>query len=164
MQLSLFNCFRNFRKQKTKRPASNPRKSDRELYALWLRIRMEYFPSRSDLDAYRVYWSTRNQKRTLASCNIEDKRVVVARELNYPEHHQWLEPLLYHEMCHAYFGIHVPRKNGKYSWHGREFKQLEARHPQLRAFDHWVHSGGWARAVRSDRARQAHSRRKLQAA
>ena len=127
---------------------------------IWLDVRRSWFPDRPDLDHYIVVWSRRPQKRTLASCNIESKRVIVARELNYPEHYRWLKPLLYHEMCHAYLGFSVVDEDKRCRWHGREFKSLERRYPGMPEFDYWVKSGGWDRAVRSDRSKRAHRARK----
>lgn len=148
--------------KKTARPSSGPKRymSDPLLREIWLEVRQEYFPHRKDLDEYAVSWSKRNQKRTLASCNIELKKINVARELNHPTHHQWLSPLLYHEMCHAYLEHNVSRHRGKFAWHGREFRSLEALHPCMNLFDSWVKSGGWATAVRSHRSRTAHAKRK----
>jgi hypothetical protein len=56
-------------------------------------------------------------------------------------------------MCHAALGKGVERKNGKRLWHGPEFRALEARHPKSAELDGWIKSGGWRRAVRSDRSR-----------
>ena len=171
MQLSLFKFLDPFRpkkppvkKRKTRkrRPTSgkSPRKrrspgvSDLNLLTIWLALRREWFPERPDIDKYVIVWSTRPQKRTLASCNVHRKRVNVARELNYPQHLEWLVPLLYHEMCHAVLGLTVER------WHGKEFKALERRHPQIKEMDKWIKDGGWATAVRSDRSKRAHQARK----
>ena len=130
------------------------------LKRVWLDVRRTWFPDRPDLDRYTVVWSRRPQKRTLASCNIESKRVNVARELNYPEHYRWLTPLLYHEMCHAYLGFSVVSEEDRCRWHGREFRALERRFPDMPEFDRWVKHGGWDRAVRSDRSKRAHRARK----
>lgn len=137
--------------------------SEHELKALWIGLRRHFFPDREDLDSYAVYWSTTAQKRTLASCNIERRAIRVARELNYTQHKQWLSPLLYHELCHAYLGFSVYSKEGRSNWHGSEFKKLEKRHPGIQRLDSWIKSGGWARAVRSDRAKRAFKRRIRQA-
>ena len=135
--------------------------SDPELVGIWKALRRRWFPARPDIDDYQVLWSKRPQKRTLASCNISSKRVLVARELNYPEQRVWLEPLLYHEMIHAYLGDNEQYRDGRIAWHGRAFRNLEKQHSQIAVFDEWVKSGGWARAVRSDRAKRAHQRRKF---
>lgn len=83
--------------------------------------------------------------------------------MDHPNVHPWLYPLLYHEMCHAFLGDDVPAmRNGKKAWHGKKFKDLEQRHPQMRAFDKWVKEGGWLTAVRSHRTRTAHARRKAE--
>ena len=134
--------------------------SDDRLQLLWGNVQREFFPERTDLLEYTVGWSKRRQKRTLASCNIKQLRIVVAKELNHPNYNCWLEPLLYHEMCHAVIGMGVERSHGKRRWHGREFKQLERRHPQMAALDLWIKSGGWRHAVRSDRSRAVHARRR----
>ncbi|RMG45490.1 MAG: hypothetical protein D6719_00225 [Candidatus Dadabacteria bacterium] len=165
LQLPLFptDTFKSIIKR-IRRPApqSPPDQlSNRALKDVWLRLRKRYFPGRPDIDEYQVVWSRRAQKRTLASCNIESKRVTVARELNYKEHFIWLEPLLFHEMCHAYLEDRISGKNGKIAWHGKEFKALEKLHPGSRRLDQWIKKGGWSSAVRSDRAKRAHIKRKL---
>lgn len=169
MQLNLFKYFID--KTRRQRPAEPPKRqkkartpdqaaSDLELRALWIGLRKYFFPDRPDLDSYRVYWSNRPQKRTLASCSLDRRAIRVARELNYPQHKQWLSPLLYHEMVHAYLGFSVYSEEGRSNWHGAEFKKLERRHPGIKRFDAWVKSGGWETAVRSDRAKRAYKRRK----
>lgn len=130
------------------------------LQKLWYQLRRNWFPDRPDIDEYRVIWSSRPQKRTLASCSTEDKIIRVARELSYPQHSPWLEPLLYHEMCHCYIGNRVAASNGRRQWHGPEFKALEQRHPQIKAFNQWIRAGGWLSAIRSDRAKRAHAARR----
>lgn len=184
LQLQLFDCARNTLKvlpdpirrlglrvlgesPRKKQRARQPNKtyaSDPFLKDIWTQVRREFFPHRLDLDDYAVSWSKRNQKRTLASCNIELKKINVARELNHPPHFKWLAPLLYHEMCHAYLEHNVSQQNGKFAWHGKEFRTLEALHPEMIAFDTWVKNGGWATAVRSHRSRVAHAKRKQLAA
>lgn len=174
MQLTLFKFLFVRRPPPVSQPVVTPIKnkrriqndgdiSEHELKALWIGLRRHFFPDREDLDTYSVYWSTTAQKRTLASCNIERRAIRVARELNYSQHKQWLSPLLYHELCHAYLGFSVYSKEGRSSWHGPEFKKLEKRHPGIQRLDSWIKSGGWARAVRSDRAKRAFKRRIRQA-
>ena len=153
-------------KVKKRRRAAQPRKrraapkDDQYLKQMWIEIRKKWFPTRPDLDSYSISWSRRRQIRTLASCNYELKRVTVARELNHPEHACWLEPLLYHEMCHGVLGDDVGQCGSKMAWHGPRFQKLENRHPGVRALDVWIKSGGWLSAVRSDRARRAHQARR----
>ena len=135
--------------------------SDAFLKSMWLEIRAEWFPDREDVDRYNVIWSSRPQKRTLASCGVERKRVIVARELDRPEYHKYLPALLYHEMCHAILGPEQSRNGSRRrSWHGRSFKALERLHPEIALLDSWIKQGGWAHAVRSDRARRSHEKRK----
>lgn len=158
MQLSLFDFFLKRRppdvleRQVLRPPAPTG------LEELWREIRSTWFPERKDLDEYSVIWSSRPQKRTLASCNIKRRVVIVARELAYDSLSQWWEPLLYHEMCHAYLGMSVYSEHERSRWHGSEFRALERRHPKIAEFDAWVRQGGWSRAVRSDRARRARAR------
>ncbi len=170
-QLSIFenlfekgNRMTRRRRVRNRRPARrSPRliESDPLLYSRWRNIAAEYFPGRDDLLNYSVFWSNRPQKRTLASCHVRKLRVAVARELNFPEHERWLDPLLYHEMCHAALGLSIQRANGKRQWHGAEFRRLEKRHPGIAALDQWIKSGGWRSAVRSERSKSAHRRRVL---
>jgi hypothetical protein len=136
-----------------KKTRKSSRTSDPFLTAMWVRIRQIYFPERTDIDGYTISWSTRRQKRTLASCNMTKRRVVVARELRYSEYIVWLDPLLYHEMCHAFFGEDVQKHRRKRLWHGPEFRSLERRHPAIPALDAWIKSGGWLQAIRRERAR-----------
>ncbi len=167
MLVKLQLTFANFffpRSKKVKRKILTIRRStksvcDPELFKIWSKLHLEYFPHNLTLSNYRINWSTRGQKRTLASCNIQYQRVVVARELNYEHYQQWLEPLIYHEMCHAVIGFNVKKTRNRRSWHGAEFKHLEKQHPQMAEFDLWAKSGGWMTAVRSDRARRAAARR-----
>ncbi len=130
--------------------------SDEFLLTVWRNLRQEFFPNRSDVDDYIVTWSSRPQKRVLASCNIRRRRIVVAQELFEPAASRWIAPVLYHEMCHAVIGegVHLSQ-SGKRQWHGRQFRQLEAQHPDIEAMNAWIATGGWAMAVRSHRARQA---------
>lgn len=150
--------FKFLRPKKRKVSVTEP--SDPELLKIWQEQRQHFFPKRPDLDDYTVVWSKRAQKRTLASCQLERRRVVVARELNYDQHQVWLKPLLHHEMCHAYLGKQVGYTKQGRAWHGPAFKQQERRHPLQPIFDQWVKQGGWERAVRSDRAKRAHQQRK----
>lgn len=130
--------------------------SDEFLFTVWTNLRQEFFPDCLELDSYVVAWANRPQKRVLASCNIKARRVNVARELFEPAASRWIAPVLYHEMCHAAIGMSVQTSaSGKRMWHGREFRQLEARHPDIAAMNAWIASGGWAMAVRSYRARRA---------
>ena len=121
----------------------------------WLKLRSEFFPDRPDIDDYKIVWSTRNQKRTLASCNYIKHIVRVAKELNNQNLYEWLPPLLYHEMCHAYLG-----RNGG-TPHGGKFKELESRHPQTKQLKKWITSGGWRTAVRSNRTKQSWEKKKM---
>lgn len=161
-QLLLFGVRRAvtspIRAKPTRSRASNEL-SDPTLVALWLDLRREYFPERPDIDSYRIVWSERGQKRVLATCFPMKKTVKVARELRDPVHAEWLRPLLYHEMCHAYLGK-VANANGRMMWHGPEFRALERRHPESARLDRWIKSGGWSKAVRSDRARRAAAKRR----
>jgi hypothetical protein len=58
-------------------------------------------------------------------------------------------------MCHAILGKDIIKGNKRIAWHGKEFRALESRHPNIKAFDTWVNTGGWLSAVRSDRSRRA---------
>jgi hypothetical protein len=130
------------------------------LQEIWVGLRVSYFPDRTDLDDYVVTWSSRQQKRVLASCNIRRRRVVVARELNDPSAVRWISAVLYHELCHAVLGESVTTPEGRRLWHGAEFRALEARHPDIPSLNAWISSGGWAFAVRSSRSRAAWARRR----
>jgi hypothetical protein len=159
-QLSIFDNFFGKDRSRPTSKRTRPAPVDAQLLTtLWQKVANQYFPGREDILSYSVSWSRRPQKRTLASCNIRQRRVVVARELDYPDHHQWLEALLYHEMCHAAIGMTVQKANGKWQWHGRQFRELEGRHPGIARLDQWIKSGGWRFAVRSHRSKMAHRRR-----
>lgn len=157
-QLILFGTKRPSRLARKRRPALRKPRTvicDPALTLMWLELANTYFPDRTDLSNYKVRWSTRRQKRVLGSCNMTKRIVSVARELNTPEHHHWLEPLLYHEMCHAVLERSVSKRGRKILWHGPEFKALEARHPGIPALDFWIKSGGWRSAVLSARAKSS---------
>lgn len=150
-----------------RRPAPARRSSSHDdlfLKSIWLKLRAEYFSDRVDLDLYLVRWSRRRQRRVLASVSISRKLVSVAKELASEPHHCWLEPLLYHEMCHAVLGENVPTRKRKKQWHGREFKTLERSHPATHSLNTWIKAGGWTKAVRSHRARETWLRRNRQIA
>lgn len=138
--------------------APRPLVNDEFLHKVWVTLRTEYFPDRPDLDTYILTWSVRRQKRVLASCNIRQRRVVVARELFEPSACRWIQPVVYHELCHAVIGEGVSRQGGRRQWHGSEFRALEARHPDIEAMNLWIRSGGWAMAVRANRARRARAK------
>ncbi len=180
-QFSLFDSLStlfNFNKKRTRvrkqiRRPNNLRKTSRVrqdsksfdfdiaiLSKTWLSLRAAYFPTRPDLDTYHIKWSARRQKRTLASCNINRRIVNVAMEMHNDICREYLEPLIYHEMCHAVLGKDVARSGSKIMWHGSEFRALEARHPKTRALELWIKSGGWAKAVRSHRSKEYHQQRK----
>ncbi len=132
------------------RQATNNRMhSDCQLRMCWLQLRSHWFMESIWLDDYRLVWSSRAQQRTLASCNIKATKVIVARELNYPQHGIWLKPLLYHEMCHAYLGRTTV--GNRHSWHGKAFKLLERQHPLIPLFNQWVKAGGWEKAILHDK-------------
>jgi hypothetical protein len=137
-----------------------PAISDPQLLALWQRLQAEYFPERADLLQYTVFWSNRAQRRVLGSCHMRSQRVRVARELQALDCQEWLEPLLYHEMCHAVIGLGVERSSKGRAWHGATFRALERRHPRVAALDVWIRSGGWAKAVRSARAKRTWEKRR----
>lgn len=118
-----------------------------ELVDLWKNLRTEYFPEREDLDNYRVLWSKRKHSSCLASCNYQRRKVIVADVMSQDECYKYLEPLLYHEMCHAVLGK-PPVVNGRRVMHGREFKALERMHPRIMELDAWLKAGGWSRAVK----------------
>ncbi len=152
--------FRGAPKSKTPKRATQPKRAPRShrnddfLHRVWTTLRSEYFPDRPDLDTYTVSWSPRRQKRVLASCNIKQRRVVVAKELFEPSACRWIQAVVYHELCHAVIGEAVHTSGGRRQWHGREFRALEARHPDIEAMNVWIRSGGWAMAVRANRARR----------
>lgn len=126
------------------------------LYDVWGKLHLAYFPTYK-LNQYKLTWSNRRQKRTLASCNVRKKIVRVANELNYPEHQKWLAPLLYHEMCHAVMAEDLGNLNEihkKIRWHGKDFKKLEMQHPKELEFKLWIKQGGWNKAIRSSRSKE----------
>lgn len=125
-----------------------------QLTVLWAALIRHYFPDRTDLLEYSLHWSLRRQKRTLASCNIVRHKVLVAQELKHPDYERFLPALLYHELCHAVLGLSI-RSNGKTPWHGREFKALECRHPEIEHLNNWIKTGGWRQAVRRHRGRSS---------
>lgn len=136
------------------------RRSDPHLTAIWRNLVQRYFPQCGHLHDYELYWSPRQQRRVLASCCPARKRINVAKELNDPRWHEFLEPLLYHELCHAVIGENGSSTSGKWRWHGRQFRELESRHPDIQKLNAWIEGGGWNRAVRSSRAKVAWAKRR----
>ncbi len=120
-------------------------REDARLKSIWLKLRLEYFPNHPDLDLYLICWSRRRQRRVLASCNIKKHQVNVARQLAHELGERWLEPILYHEMCHAVLEDRVGYlgRGSRRAWHGKEFKELEKRHPSIDLLKEWMKSGGW---------------------
>ena len=140
----LFQFFEKIKSETIERPNEG---SELGLEELWRKIRLEYFPEQAEIDHYSVVWSKRDHRSALASCNVDRQRVQVAGAMNLPDSRPLLEPLLYHEMCHAALG--QPQVvNGRRIMHGKEFKALEKRHPQIEALNNWITAGGWEQAVR----------------
>lgn len=134
--------------------------NDSQLEIIWTTLVDRYFPEKKPvLMSYLIKWSARRQRRTLGSCNITKQKVTIARELSHEEFLRWVEPVLYHELCHAALGLEVPKSRGRRAWHGSDFRALEAKHPEISALNTWIKSGGWGHAVRVDRARRRGSRR-----
>lgn len=148
--------FDLFRPSRPKRKAVRRPPDDPALSEIWFKLQQGYFPEVQTLNSYQIVWSTRKHRNTLASCNVELRRVSVAAAMKHPPSNIHLEALLYHEMCHAVLGR--PKVvRGRRQVHGRDFKSLERRHPGIPALDSWVKSGGWHAEVRS------FNRRKLRA-
>ena len=121
---------------------------ENDLQRVWNELKEQYFPNEESLNCYQIKWSDRKQKRCLASCNSHTKKVLVARALANQKYAEILSPLIYHEMCHAVLG--TPQiVNGRRSFHGKEFKLLEKRHPGIKQLNLWIKNGGWANAKRS---------------
>jgi hypothetical protein len=120
-----------------------------KLLSIWDDLVDTYFPFEQELKNYKVVWSGRVQTRCLASCNIQKKIVRVAPAMRLSESEPYLEPLLYHELCHAVVGIKIIR--GRRKIHTPEFKDLERQHPQIALLDAWIRSGGWTKAVRKEK-------------
>lgn len=117
------------------------------LKKIWYDLIDSYFPERQDLKNYRLVWSRKKQTRSLASCSIEKRTIRVAKAMALPSSRPYLEALVYHELCHAVLG---PPKivRGRRIMHGKEFKNIEKNHPNIKYLDTWINSGGWDKAVR----------------
>ncbi|MDR2338159.1 MAG: SprT-like domain-containing protein [Deltaproteobacteria bacterium] len=126
-------------------PATNVEAID--LNEIWQKLQQEFFPMHYALDQYQIVWSRRNNKRNLAVCDYRKKKVIVSPALNNIKFRQIVEPLVYHEMCHAVLG-EPQRQNGRFVYHGKEFHSLEKRHSQTRSLNEWIKNGGWANAKR----------------
>jgi hypothetical protein len=151
-QLSFFFTRIQKKSHHLSTPVSSTARSESQqdliLQKTWRHLVNEFFPDNHDLHNYRVVWSRRIQTRCLASCNPEKKVVRVASTMKRDECRQYLEPLLYHELCHAVVGIKIV--NGRRKIHTKEFKNLERRHPGIPLLDQWINEGGWSSAVRKD--------------
>ena len=77
------------------------RKRHDELRSVWSELQFHYFPNREDILSYTLVWSGKKHRRTLASCNVERKRISVAPVMELEQARPYLPALLYHEMCHA---------------------------------------------------------------
>jgi len=122
------------------------------LPTIWRRLYEQYFPQHEEIPLYEIVWSNRGQRSSLASCNVEKKRVNVATVMQEEDCRPYLEALIYHEMCHAALG--EPKVvRGRRIMHGRDFKKLEVRHPGIKLLDEWIKEGGWDKAVRRVRKR-----------
>lgn len=158
-QLDLFSYFPKLRPVRRRNPTYRRRtvivRQDQRLREIWDQLHREFFPEHQHLATYTIAWSSRRQKRVLATCFPTKLIVKVAAELYDDSYHEWLAPLLYHEMCHAVLGIQRTPCGRKHIWHGAEFRALERRHPKISALDAWIKSGGWSQAVRRDRGRRA---------
>ena len=119
----------------------------RTLTDIWNYLHAKYFPLAPVLAAYKIVWSRRRARLTLACCNLDKLTVRVNAALDDAEFSWVLEPLLYHEMCHAALGK-PPKHNRRRSYHGKEFRALERRHPEISKLNDWVNGGGWQKAVR----------------
>ncbi len=117
------------------------------LVTIWGKLENEYFPGDKNLSIYSITWAKRYSKRNLAYCDYQKKRVVVSPVMNNIKLLHMLEPLIYHEMCHAKLG-EPKRVRGRYIYHGKDFHKLEALHPFIKEFNDWIHNGGWANAKR----------------
>ncbi len=127
-------------------PSRNKISEDPDLKIIWNKLIDQYFNADPELKKYKVVWSGRSQKRVLASCNIYSKVVRVAPAMKFGDAPLFIEPLLYHELCHAVVGfITVGRKR---VFHSRQFRAQEARHPQIELLNQWIKLGGWTKSVR----------------
>ena len=126
--------------------AATASNTENDISKLWHSLRVEYFPDRDDLDSYEVLWSNRKQTSSLASCSLEHRRVVIARAMQEGAALSYLEPLLYHEMCHAALGEPKIVK-GRRIMHGSDFKALEKKHPRIKELNTWIKGGGWQHVV-----------------
>jgi len=147
LQLSLEFLNGRFSPALRKAPELSPIFTPPDLSLIWLRLHETYFPTHTGLREFTVVWSTRRHRNTLASCSVDTKRILVAGAMAELRARPFLEPLLYHEMCHAVLG--KPEKvNGRRVIHGAAFKQLEQQHPGIADLDMWILSGGWHATVR----------------
>ena len=151
-------ALRRSRSANSRKAHSKTDPQTQELADAWKALRLSFFPDRPDIDEYTLRWSRRRQKRTLASCNIRRRIVTVAKEMQHENVREWLEPLLYHEMCHAFLGDSIKSFYSKTPWHGKEFRRLEMQHPDTLRLQNWIRTGGWLKAVRSARARVTFSK------
>ena len=117
------------------------------LNKIWSDLIQEYFPDHESLlNEYKLLVTQRIQTQTLASCNVERKRIEVAGALNHSSARSILSPLIYHEMCHAVLG--PPKEvNGRCIFHGKEFKALERRNPQIALLNNWIKEGHWEKVT-----------------
>lgn len=119
-----------------------------DLCDTWRKLQEQFFPTRTDLCSYKLHWARRRSIRCLASCMLGASRVSVNPVFKRPDLKHLLEPLLFHEMCHAFLG--KPKiKNGRAVYHGKEFRALERQHPLIANLNAWIKNGHWETAARS---------------
>lgn len=153
-----FSWNRSAARQSKPRPiTTSANKPDRSEILLledtWRCLAAEFFPGNFDLlISYTVRWASRPQVTTLASCNVERRRVLVAPAMRMDVCKPHLPALLYHEMCHAVLGI-PEVVNGRRRVHTRDFRLLEARHPGIKSMDRWIKCGEWRAAAKLHRRR-----------
>lgn len=75
-----------------------------------------------------IVWSARRARKQMGAYNYQTDTLSINPVLNEPDTPRYaLEFLLFHELLHKALGFTV--QNNRRSFHGKEFKQYEQRHP-----------------------------------
>lgn len=153
---SVSQKLKTTKRKKTKTQATNTKvivpssfSQETTLKTIWNNLLKKHFPDRLDLKKYRLVWSKRRRTASLASCNTEKKRILIAQVMKQKECLPYLEALVYHEMCHAALG--KPKVvHGRRSIHGKDFHKLERKHLGIKFLNKWIKAGGWRAAVKKE--------------
>jgi hypothetical protein len=120
--------------------------NDPHLQRVYLQLRRQHFPKRSDVDDYKVVWRDRPMatgngpgtlRDTLGYIEFKTRIIHIGREMSHPDAIKWLPALIHHELCHAILvDFLTPTQDAHDEW----FKRINRKHKDAPAFESWT---GW---------------------